>query len=184
MRSRAAMPGMAWWSLIGPIILIAGTSSAQPSAGESIAPPAATIHRVRASDSLAAQVLQQAAAESATVARLIAQLERSDLVVNIVTGRVAGPFNGHTRVAASTPAVRYVRVTLRIPAAMPRLMATLGHELCHAVEIAGMPEVRSDTQLASAYTRIGWSPSGDGFFETDAAVETGRQVAGELVRRH
>jgi len=63
-------------------------------------------------------------------------------------------------------------------------MATLGHELRHAVEIAGMPEVRSDAQLASAYARIGWASSGDGFFETDAAVETGQQVARELVRRH
>lgn len=164
--------------------LTVGTSFAQPSAGESIAPSAGMVHRVRASDPLAAEVLQRASVESATVARLIAELERSDVVVNIVTGRIAGPFNGHTRVAASTPAVRYLRVTLRIPAATPRLMATLGHELRHAVEIAGMPEVRSDAQLATAYSRIGWAPSGDGFFETDAAVEAGRQVARELVRKH
>ncbi|MCU0250041.1 MAG: hypothetical protein MUE61_07525 [Vicinamibacterales bacterium] len=184
MRGVAAMPGVAWWGLVGSMALTAGIASAQPSASESVAPLAAVVHRVRASDPLAAEVLRRAAVESETVARLIAQLERSDLVVNIVTGRIAGPFNGHTRVAASTPAVRYVRVSLRIPAATPRLMATLGHELRHAVEIAGMPEVRSDAQLASAYARIGWPSSGDGFFETDAAVETGQQVARELVRRH
>jgi len=147
------------------------------------APPAATqVPHVRASDRLSAEVLRRAAAESPTVAALIAQLDQSDVIVNIVTGPLPNSLNGHTRVAAATPTARYLRVTLRIPGATARLIATLGHELRHAVEIAAMPEIRCEATLAAAYRRVGIDAGRDGFFETDAAVAAGRAVARELAQ--
>jgi hypothetical protein len=159
-----------------------GAASAQRLPDDAVMPAAARVPHVRASDPLAADVLQRAAAESPTVANLIAQLDQSDLIVNIVTGRLPDSVNGHTRIAAATPVARYIRVTLRIPGATPRLIATLGHELRHAVEIAGMPDVRDEASLAAEYRRVGTAMAREGFFETAAAVETGRQVARELAQ--
>ncbi len=162
-----------WLCVVAAAVLMTGAAFAQPMNDEAAAPGAANVPRVRASDRLAAELLQQAAAASPTVAGLIAQLDQSDLIVNVVTGPLSESINGHTRIAAATPSVRYLRVTLRIPGATPRLIATLGHELRHAVEIAAMPDVRNEASLAAAYRKVGTAMSGDGFFETDAAVEGG-----------
>jgi hypothetical protein len=183
-RRAAATSHGTWLSAAGVALLVAGAASAQPAPEEAATPAAATIPRVRASDPLAADVLRRAVLGSPTVAGLVAQLDQSDLIVNIVTGPLPDSLNGYTRVTAATSAVRYLRVTLRIPGATPRLIATLGHELRHAVEIAGMPDVRCDASLAAAYRRVGVSMARDGMFETDAAVAVGRTVARELATRH
>jgi hypothetical protein len=177
------MTNRTWLSVVGAAILMTGSASAQPLLNDAAVPFAAKVSRVRASDPLAAEVLQRAAADSSTVASLIAELDQSDVIVNIVTGPLPESINGHTRIAATTAAVRYIRVTLRIPGATPRLISTLGHELRHAVEIAGMPDVRSEASLAAAFRQAGTAMSRDGFFETDAAVEAGRQVARELAAK-
>jgi hypothetical protein len=43
-----------------------------------------------------------------------------------------------------------------------------------------MPDVRDELSLAAAYRRLGVAMAREGFFETDAAVETGRLVAREV----
>jgi hypothetical protein len=134
-------------------------------------------------DVLAREVLQNATLLWPTVARLIAELEQSDLIVSIGTGHLPENVNGQARMIAATPSVRYMRVVLKIPNSAPALMEVLGHELRHAVEIAGMPEVRDELSLAAAYRRPGVAMAREGFFETDAAVETGRLVAREVARK-
>jgi hypothetical protein len=56
----------------------------------------------------------------------------------------------------------------------------LAHELQHAVEVAGAPEVRSGAQMAALMKRIGRSREAGRQFETDGAIECGRQAGREL----
>jgi len=104
------------------------------------------------------------------------------VIVNIVAGWLPGRADGVAYVVAATPSVRYVRVVLRLPNTDRCLMAVLGHELQHAVEIARMPDVRDARSLAAAYGRIGVPMKEKTNFETEAAVKAGKQVAFELAQ--
>jgi hypothetical protein len=152
----------------------AGGSAGPDGAGGPAAP------RVRGGDVLAIEVLREAIQRSPTVARLVAELDGTDLVVVVVTGRLPDHLTGQVRIAAATPPARYVRLTLRIPGSNASLMKTLGHELCHAVEIARMPDVRDGESLAASYRKVGIAGERDGYFETEAAIATGLLVAREL----
>ena len=55
---------------------------------------------------------------------------------------------------------------------MNALVALLGHELQHAVEVASAPDVMTPAQLATLYRRIG-VPMGPGRYDSDAARTTG-----------
>lgn len=98
----------------------------------------------------------------------------------VITGRLPVGINGLARVVTAAGGVRYVRIVLKLPNPNECLIETLGHELRHATEFAGMPEVRNEATLAVAYRRVGVAMAGEGNFETDAAVKTGQQVAREL----
>jgi hypothetical protein len=137
---------------------------------------------VRAGDADAGKVLERAQACSPTVARLIAELQETDVIVLVVAGWLPGSADGITRVLTCTPTVRYLRVVLRLPNSECRLMAVLGHELQHAVEIAHLPGVRDARSLSAAYLRIGIAKEPNRHFETEAAVKAGRQVAREVSR--
>ncbi len=162
-----------WIGLLGMVAVLA---AGRVNAAEIGAPDA----RVRAANTEARELLVRAAAQAPTVARLVAELETADVVVVIELKRLPKRVNGLVQVAAATPTVRYLRLALNVPNAQKELVALLGHELQHAVEIAGMPEVRDDAALAAAYRKMGNPMRGDGFFETEAALEAGRAVAREL----
>ena len=159
----------------GSLLVAASAAAAGLDASGGPAPP-----RVRGGDLLSIEVLRSAIQLSPTVARLVAELERTDLIVIIQTGRLPERIAGQLRIAAATASVRYLRVTLKIPGSKASLMKTLGHELCHAIEIAHMPQVRDDEGLAASYRRVGIVGERDGYFETESAVATGLLVAREV----
>jgi hypothetical protein len=165
------------------ILVVHASAAAAQVAPDADARVPARVPHVRGGDALAVTVLREAATSSPTVARLVADLERTDLIVTIVTGRLPDRADGLAQIVTAAGGVRHVRITLRIPKGIKCLMATLGHELCHAKEIAGMPDVRGEESLAAAYRRIGVPTARDGFFETDAAVRAGEQVGHEIARR-
>ena len=142
--------------------------------------PVYRVPRVRGVDSLAREILEEATALSPTVARLVTELQSSDLVVSVVCGAAPASLNGYARMMRAAGGFRHVRVVLRVPKGRRELMRVLGHELQHAVEMAGMPDVRDEETQAVAYRRVGVSKARDGYFETEAAVRTGRQVGREL----
>lgn len=169
-----------WSAWLGGALMMAAATTAAAEGVEIGAPDC----RVRGVGTEARQLLQEAVRTSPTVARLVEELQATDVIVNVELALLPKPLNGMVQIAAATPRARYLRLTLRVPNGRPKTLATLGHELRHALEIAGMPEITDDATLARAYRRLGASGYRDGAFETEAALESGRAVARELAAVH
>jgi len=141
------------------------------------------VPHVRGADALSRELLETATRKSSTVSALIATLDGSDVIVYVGAGWLPVKVKGTTQVVVSTPVVRYLRIVLKLPNTKEDMLEVLGHELQHAVEIAAMAEVRDELSHAAAYRRIGYATSRGGFFETKAAIKTGRLVAREALKR-
>ena len=165
-------------AVVSAIAVTATISSAQE------AGPAALPH-VRAATADAAELLDELIARSPTARDLIEQLDQSDLLIYVryqlfstttMTGRIGFLESSRPRrLAVIEVAYRNTRTDQ---------LAALGHELQHAVEIAGAPLVRDAPSLAAFYAAIGDSTGHAGrseTFETAAAAATGRRIRNELV---
>lgn len=127
----------------------------------------------------AAAFLADASRRSIVVSELVASLARTDVVVFLEDGYegCAGGVRACLTFVTSAAGVRYVLVRIdRWRIAPWDRIAWLAHELQHAVEIAGAPEVQDSSTLARFYGRVGWH-SGRGLFETSLA-----RAAGDLAR--
>ena len=133
--------------------------------------------RVRALGPIARTLLEDGADESPTVARLLVAIGRSDLIVHVATGFLSVP--GRLDFACAKPGVRFLRITVNVPDAEPNLIASLAHELQHAVEIGGAPEVTCAATLARYYRTHGQRICADEFC-TKAAQRVAGLVLFEL----
>jgi hypothetical protein len=140
--------------------------------------------RVRPADSEARKLMDRAVVASPTIARMMAELEYTDLIVSVQMCPLPRLVNGEARVVAAAGGVRHVRIQLSVPRATSDLIIVLGHELRHALEFAAMPEIRDGESQTRAYRLMGASQLREGWFETEAALEAGRIVAQELKARH
>lgn len=80
--------------------------------------------------------------------------------------------------------LRYLVMRIRAGLSRSEHVATFGHELQHAVEIAEMPSIVDDASLARAYRQIGFLSArpGDSLaFETVAALQVGDRVHREFI---
>jgi hypothetical protein len=136
--------------------------------------PAPNVSRVRAADPKAAYLLAKAPKASPAVARLLDALEQSDLYVYVETGllRDMGLRNmcGAMRIVAATPSGRFVRISINVPGVDANLIGALAHELQHAVEVAGQPEVKDAAGLLRFYQANGYRKS-DGTYCTREATQ-------------
>jgi hypothetical protein len=129
-------------------------------------------------DDVAAAIFARARAESPTVRNLVENIERSNVIVHIVSSRELGSqLGGTTRFIVSRAGYRYVRITLN--AELPKASRTsiLAHELQHAWEIAA-----SDADDAESVRRL-FDQAGmrDGdTYETRAAQLIEKAVAFEV----
>ena len=136
---------------------------------------------VRTTDASLRALIRDARATSPTFRRLLARLERSDVIV-YVTRQYDLPvtIDGQVTFTAMAGGVRYLHIRLAWNRAPRRLVATLAHELQHAVEIADAEDVVDEASLARAYARMG-EPSALNVrstqaFETREAVDIGQRV--------
>jgi hypothetical protein len=164
-------------------LAIATLSTATAAASPEVAPGAlVNTARVRTTDTRAATLLIQALDRSATVRALVNQLEQRDVIVYIgmqpkLTKRLAGALTWLT----ATKEHRYVRVSLNPQLHTELAIATLGHELQHALEVANAPEIVCEKTLARYYSHHGDSSAvhGNGW-DTAAARDVGADVRREL----
>ena len=118
---------------------------------------------------------------SGTFAQLVLALNRSDVIVYIETGRgLPTSVSGRLLIAAGPDGQRYLRIQVAGMARSNELIALVGHELRHALEVAESPEVRNERTLIALYERIGHPVGGRHSYDTAAAQHTGRQVRFEL----
>ena len=169
--------GWSWW--VGCAILAATLGAQEAAAQEALVP--GSPGRIRPIDAKAASLIQAGRQRSSTFRRLVEVIEQSDLIVLVQAGHLQ--HQGQLQFIAATPYSRYVRVAVRLPGLENDLLGTLAHELQHAVEIAGAPEVRDHASLVRFYQLIGRGgrPGATVLMETSNAQKTGAKVLNELL---
>jgi hypothetical protein len=135
--------------------------------------------RLRPTQTAGERVLADGMARSATFRRLVSRLERSDVIVYITVRVDMRPnLGGSLRIMGRSATDRFLHISLNGQHSRHILVALLGHELQHAVEVADAPEVASDESLTGLYRRIGVHVSGDSW-DSRAAREAGQTVRAE-----
>ena len=141
---------------------------------------------LRCFDPRLADLIQQGLARSSTLQELTARLERAGVIVFLsYSHQLPTGIAGRTRFMAASVGWRYLSTELGDGLSRVDLLSLLGHELQHAVEIADAPDVVDEASLIALYRRTGaetgrGAVEGSVWFETQAAVDTGRRVYSEL----
>ena len=139
--------------------------------------------RVRVRTPALESVFRTALDRSPTFHALVSELEESDLIVYVDRDLMLRPsVHGGITFAGEGEGVRYLNVWLNPRNTTRQMMATLGHELQHAVEVARATHVRSGEAFLRHYRHIGVRGASDNW-DTREAREAGRLVAREIARR-
>jgi hypothetical protein len=146
---------------------------------------AAGTARVRAADGRTATILHDGLTRSSTVRTLVNEIEQSDLIVYLeIQWNLPRGLAGNLAWVAATRSSRYLRISLSPELTTDAMVATLAHELQHAVEIAREASIVSSVTMVRYYERNGldanshWSG-----LDTLAAREAGDGVRRELGQR-
>jgi hypothetical protein len=147
---------------------------------------AADIPRLRTTDPRIRALLAEGVARSALLRALVDRLTRGDVVVYLRCAVLPARLDGQLTFVSAAGGFRYVVVHLAPDRPWHRTIATLGHELQHAVEIVEQPDIVDRAAFARVYTRIGFTrpprQHGGRSFDTLAAILAGEQVRRELAR--
>ena len=143
-------------------------------------PTEARAPRVRPLSNHVADLVQDAAARSPTVARLLAAIEASDVILQIDVRYDLEVPRAMTHLVTSTAEDRFVRTVINRQMSPWQQIELLAHELQHVVEIAADPNVRDQKAMEARFALLGWREGRYGAFETAAAIEAERQARREL----
>jgi hypothetical protein len=138
--------------------------------------------RVRPVTPFVRALIDETAARSMTVRDLLARLACTDVIVYIEMTAATDVPVARTKLVASSPGVRFLRIGINARLPFLDLAPMLAHELQHAVEIAEHDEVTDEAGMRRLFTRIGRARGGDRY-ETEAARDVEWIVRGELRRR-
>ncbi len=153
-------------------LVIPGTAPAPSSIGP----------RVRGATPAINTVLANGVRRSATFARLVKEVDATDVIVYVeLTSTMPPGLDGRLTFLTAAGGARYLRVQVPTHMATADLIAVIGHELQHALEVAENPKVRSSEDLAVLYRRIGLQGASTDRFDTAAARSIGRRVRAELM---
>lgn len=140
--------------------------------------------RLRPQDGRSTQVLREGAARSETFRALVNRIEASNVIVYvavspILKSNLSGQLTWMTRAGE----FRYVRASIKTDLTFDQMIASVAHELQHAVEVIEDESVTDEPSLVALYKRIGHQSrsAGPTGWETVAAQRTATQVRRELV---
>ena len=143
-----------------------------------------TLTRVRSAERSMTEIIRAGVARSLTFRHLVQTLERSDLIVYVEpSSRVDG---GYLRFATVAGQSRWVQVVVNPKRPINQILAMIGHELQHAIEISEAPSVVDEATMAGLYRRIGVKSCGNpsrACYETRGAQVTGATIFRELSGR-
>ena len=167
---------------IGRQVRHAQSCGSQPGLAHADKPIVVDAERVRSDDAALSALIREATDRSPTFRHLKDRIQVSDGLVYIVRGRC-----GHYRRACLAfwvgvvPPNRLLRIVVDYDRADEEAMATIAHELRHALEVLDEPNVRSAAAMFFFYKRNrSWQ---EGAFETQEAVDAGHTVRRELRER-
>jgi len=134
-----------------------------------------------------AEVADFAYTRSAAFRALVNSIEASDVIVYVEDGWCShGIVPSCLRFQSANGGVRYLRVDLRSRRSVISVVAQLAHELHHANEIAGQPDVVDATTLRAFYAAIGFASCNRSVgecWETRGAADSERIVREEVRTR-
>jgi hypothetical protein len=170
-----------WFPTRGPVpacraALVVVGSLLPCAAGAQSAP---ALPRVRSENPMIAQLLAAAPAASMTFRGLVETINDTNGIVYVESGQC-----GHGVQACLTHNIhvagpnRILRIVVNLRRDRTELIAAIGHELYHAVEVLHEPGIT--TTLGMFMHLYGVSMSSTGRFETRAAFEAGIQIEREL----
>ena len=165
------------------VFLLATVAAATTPAADDVADD--VLPRLRTTDRRIRALLDDGVARSPSLRALVARLAGRDVVVYLRCGTLPAGLDGQLTFVSAAGGFRYVVVRLAFALPPQRTIATLGHELQHAVEIADHPDIVDQASLARAYARIGFRPrTGRAVtaFDTQAAIAAGVQIGREIKR--
>jgi hypothetical protein len=143
---------------------------------------AAPDRRVRAPEPRIKSLLAEGFRRSPTFASLLLAVNRTDVIVYIEhVMTLPKDTLGRLTMVPLAPATRYLRIQIRPDLPRNEAIALIGHELQHALEVAGDAGVRDSGGMIALYERIGHSSGGEHVYDTNAAQDRGRQVRRELM---
>jgi hypothetical protein len=165
--------------LLLAVAMLAGVVTSAAIASERTGGP-----RLRPQDPRITQVLQEGISRSETFRALVNRIDASNVIVYVAVdpmlrSSLAGALTWMSRAGE----YRYLRASISIEQTFDQTIASVAHELQHAVEVIEDESVVDERSLTALYKRIG-EPSkaaGPSGWETIAAQRTGRQVRRELV---
>jgi hypothetical protein len=143
----------------------------EEAAGAEAARATSARQHVRGCDMKSAEILEKGRRLSPSVARLVATLDASDVVVYVKTGYLKAP--GLLQVVGAARGARYLCITLNVPGPEAELIAFLAHELQHAVEVASAPEVTDTASMVRYYETHGQRMAGGAYCTCEAQKITG-----------
>jgi len=140
--------------------------------------------RVRSESTLITDAIARGAKRSPTLRRLIETVDTTDGLVYIDEGLCGHSVRSclHLSVVIAGP-YRVLRILVNPRKAKDcDLVASIGHELQHAIEVLNDPNVRSNHEMFLFFHRVGLTSFDR--FETKAAMQTGLAVDRECVRKN
>lgn len=160
-------------------VLLATVLTAPPDAGALLSSAG---RRVRSMDRTIARLLEVGVTRSPTFAQLVRALNATDVIVYVErTHDLPKALAGRMIMLPMAAGQRYLRIQVRSDLSGRELIALIGHELQHALEIAEHPSVQDENAMLSLYQRIGHPSSAAAHtYDTAAAQTAGRQVRQEL----
>ena len=138
--------------------------------------------RVRPNDSRSAAIVLDGLRRSETFRTIVEGLEQRDVIVYVlIQPSLKGRLAGAVTWLSATKRFRYVRVGLSPTITGDAAIATLGHELQHALEIADQPAIVDEKSLTAHYMRIGISMRVQhNGWDTEGARQIGDDVRRDL----
>jgi hypothetical protein len=133
---------------------------------------------VRSSNAAISALIVQATDQSATFRRMVETINASDSVVYVENGTCGRGMRACFVNVTIAGARRFLWVKIALGRTDDNLMASIGHELRHTIEVLDAPKVTSAATMFMFYTREGSRTAGA--FETVAAVKAGDAVHAEV----
>ena len=159
--------------------LVAQTRAPDPLSSSDNARP---IPRVRSTNSTIAALVARGSEWSATLRQVVDLIDATDGIVYVEPGRCRRSVRACLALTVQVAGPnRILRIVVDPRKPDCDLIASIGHELWHAIEVLREPSITNDAALFFFYVREGRTRrTVESAWETHAAVETGYAVRTEL----